>query len=175
MWAGEDGRLLDVVVRGVGLSGAAGRVSPSPPASRPLPVRSSPIRPRPARVRGSWEPRWAGRGSRRRERRARGARGASGGPGPAPRRRLGPWRGRELPPAAEPGRGCYPRAAAEKESPQVEGAAPPGLVLTCTPGRGASLCPCPVLPTASTPGGIPRPRCVPGWRLLLTCCLALLR
>lgn len=174
---GEDGRLLDAVVRGVGLSGAAGRISPSPPASRPLPVRSSPIHSRPAGVRGSWEPRWAGRGSRRRECRARGARGASGGPGPGPHRHLGPPRGREAPPFSEPGRGCCLRAA--EESRQVEGAASPGLVLSCTPGRGASLCPCPVLPPASPPLGLHLPAgslgpcCVLGWRLLLTCCLAL--
>lgn len=160
---GKDGRLLDVVVRGVGLFGAAGRVSPSPPASPSLPFRSSPILSRLAGVRGSWEPRWAGRGSRRRECRARRARGASGGPGPGPRRHLGPPPGRETPPSSEPGRGCCPRVKEEKEEEtlQVEGAASSGLVLTCTPGRGASLCPCPVLPprqpTSAPPlaGGIP--------------------
>lgn len=173
---GEDGRLLDALVRGVGLSGTAGRVSPSPTASRPLPARSSPIRSRPAGVRGSWEPPWAGRGSRRRECRARGGRGASGGPGPGPRRHLGPRRGREAPPSSEPGRGCCLRA--EEESRQVEGAASPGLFCTCTPGSGTALCPCPVLPPAGPrprrhpPEGPLGPRCVLGWRLLLACCPA---
>lgn len=83
--------------------------------------------------------------------------------GPVPAGTSAPPPGRETPPSSEPGRGCCPRVKEEKEEEtlQVEGAASSGLVLTCTPGRGASLCPCPVLPprqpTSAPPlaGGIP--------------------
>lgn len=179
---GKDGRLLDVVVRGVGLFGAAGRVSPSPPASPSLPFRSSPILSRLAGVRGSWEPRWAGRGSRRRECRARRARGASGGPGPGPRRHLGPSAGpgdatflgtrTGLLSAGEGGEGggdspggrrCFLRARPYLHT--WERSLP--LPLPRPPSPPAHLC------ASTCRRDSLGPRCVLGWRLLLTCCLAL--
>lgn len=88
----------------------------------PLLPRLSPIRSRPAGARGSAEPPWAGRGSRRSERGARGAKGARGGPGPAGSSALRgaalcPWPSSAHSAALRP-----PRAGPGAAAPSVPGA-----------------------------------------------------